>query len=52
MFESKVISQRRIDHLDSHGDKLPALMADIGFVTASPDLVVICQVYIENEFFG
>ena len=52
MLEAEIFAQRRVDHLDGHGDELPAFAADVGFVAARADVVVVGQIDIEAEFFG
>lgn len=52
MFESEVLSQRGVHNLDRHCDKCPALVADVGFVAACTYLVVVREIYIEDQFFG
>lgn len=52
MLETKVLTQRNVYYSDSHRDELPAFYADVGLVTASPDVVVIRQIDIEAYFFG
>lgn len=52
MLEAKVLAQRHIHYLDSHGDELPTAVADIGLVAARTDLVVVRQIDIEAQFLG
>lgn len=51
MVEPEIVPQRRIDDLDRHSHELPALLTDVRFVATCPDLIVVRQVYIEDEFF-
>lgn len=51
MLEAKILSQRNIDHLDSHGYELPAFDANVGLVATCSDVVVVCKIDIEAEFF-
>lgn len=52
MLKAKVLAQCVIDDLDGHGHELPALIADVGFVTAGTDVVVVCQVDIKAQLLG
>lgn len=52
MLEAQVVSQRYVHNLDSHGNERPTFVADVRFVAACPDLVIICQIDIEDELFG
>lgn len=52
VLESKVVAERSSNNLDSHGHKLPALVADVCLVTAGTDIVVVGQINIETELFG
>ena len=52
MLEAKIFSKAGIDDFDGHCDEVPAFVADIGFVAACSDLIVIRQIEIEYEFFG
>lgn len=51
VFESKIISQCDIYHLDGHSHELPAFVADVRLVAASSDIVVISQIDIETQLF-
>ena len=49
MLEAEVLPQSSVDDFDSHGDKSPAFVADVSFIATGTDLVVICQIEIEDE---
>jgi len=51
VLEAKIITQCHINNLDSHSDELPAFIADIGLVTACPNVIVIGQIDIETKLF-
>lgn len=51
VLETKVLAQRGIHDFDCHRDECPAFRADVSFRTASADVVVICQINIENQLF-
>jgi len=51
MLETKVVPQSYVYHLNCHCDKLPAPVANIGFVAARSNIIVIRQINIEAEFF-
>ena len=48
VLETEIVSQRGVDDFDSHSDERPTLVTDVGFIAAGSDLVVICQIDIEN----
>lgn len=52
VLEAKVIPQGHIDRLDGHCHELPTFIADVGLVTARPDIIVVCQIDIEAQFFS
>ena len=52
VLEAKVVSQGCIYDFDSHSDKRPTFVADVGFVAAGSDLVIVCQIDIEDKLFG
>lgn len=43
--------QGYVDDFDGHGDERPAFVADVRLIATCSDLVVICQVDIENKLF-
>ena len=43
-------SQSSVNDDNSDGDKLPAALADIGLLAASPDIIVVCHVYVKHQF--
>ena len=49
VLETKIFSQSRINNLYSHSHERPALMTDIGLAATGTYLVVIGQIYIENQ---
>ena len=49
---TKVVPQCCIENLDSHRGKFPALVADVGFVAACSDVVVVGQIDIEAQLLG
>lgn len=51
MLESAVFSQSGIYYFDGHGHERPTFMADVGFDATCSDLVVVCQIDIEDQFF-
>lgn len=52
MAEAEVIAQGSVDDADRHGDEGPAAVADGGAGAARADVVVVCHVDVEDEFFG
>lgn len=52
MLETKVFSQCRVNDLDSHRHKCPALPANLGFTTASSNLIIVGQINIKNQLLG
>lgn len=52
MLETKIVSQRNINHFDCHSNELPALIADVGFVTAGANIIVIRQIYIKAQLLS
>ena len=49
MLKPKIISQCCVHNLYSNSNEVPAQIADVGLVTAGTDLVIICQIYIEDK---
>ena len=52
MHEPEIVSESYINDLDSHCNKLPALIADIGLVTTCSDIIIIRQIDIEAKLLG
>lgn len=52
MAEAEVVAQGSVDDTDRHGDEGPAAVADGGAGAACADVVVVCHVDVEDEFFG
>ena len=52
VLEPKVLPERRVDHLDRHGHEGPALVAYIRFVAARADLIVVCEIDVEDQLLG
>ena len=52
VLEPKIIPQGDIDNLDRHSHELPALVANIGLVATSSNIVIISQVDIEAQLLG
>ena len=52
MPKPKIISQCCVHNLYSNSNEVPAEIADVGLVTTGTDLVVICQIYIEDELLA
>jgi hypothetical protein len=52
MLEAKIISQSNINHFDCHRDELPAFVADVCFVTAGTNVIIVRQIYIKAQLFG
>lgn len=51
VLKPEIVSQGYVDDFDGHGNKRPAFVADVRFVAACSDLVIICQVDIEDKLF-
>ena len=49
VLETKVFSQSRINNLYSHSDERPALMTNIGLAATGSYLIIISQIYIEDQ---
>lgn len=49
VLETKIFSQSRINNLYSHSDERPALMTNIGLAATGSYLIVIGQIYIEDQ---
>ena len=52
VLEAEVLAQRRVHHLDGHGDEAPALGADVGAGAARAHLVVVRQIDVEDQLLG
>ena len=52
MAEAEVVAQGGVDDADRHSDEGPAAVANGGAGAARADVVVVCHVDVENEFFG
>lgn len=50
--EAKVVTEGGVNDFDGHGGEGPAFAADVGFGAARADVVVVCQVNIEDDLFG
>jgi hypothetical protein len=51
MFKPQIILQSNINHSNRQSNKAPALVADLGLITASADLIVVCKINVEDKFF-
>lgn len=49
--EAKVVAEGNVEGADGEGDEGPAFCADVGFVAAGSDGIVICEINVEDEFF-
>ncbi len=50
--ETKIILERGIHDLDGHGDEGPASTADVGLGATGPDLIIVRQIDIEDQFLA
>ena len=52
VLETEIVAQSLVDHLNSHGDELPTLDANVGLVATCPDIIVVCEIDVETELLG
>ena len=52
MFEAEILRQRRLHDFNRHDDEFPAFEADVSRRAACTNRVVICEIDVEDEFFG
>lgn len=52
VLEAEIVTESRVDDLDGHGDEGPAFLANVCLVAAGADVVVVCQVDVEDQFLG